>query len=166
MDNKNHILDFLCDDGDMLCDQGGKKMTAKEFAAMIDGAESGRELTEEEEAIAKTSGLVVVFGASDDLMEFHGAIDNERGVYGGGEVYLNADGLLKLPECDLDHEPERCPYYKEAQKKAKLIRAIWCPRDTDFSWCYKTDIPHEVFRVLEDGEHYCLGIVFSVGDLA
>ena len=141
-------------------------MTAKEFAAMIDGADYGRELTAEEEAIAKENGLVVVFGASDDLIEFRGAIDDERGAYEGGEVYLNAGGLLKLPECDIDHEPEQCPYYRAEKKKAKKIRAVFCPAGTDFTWCYKTDIPNEVFRVLEEGEHYCLGIVFSMGDLA
>ena len=32
-------------------------------------------------------------------------------------------------------------------------------------WSYETDIPHETFNIYEDGEVWCVGIVFSVEDL-
>lgn len=138
-------------------------MTAKEIAAKLDGREYGHEITQDEERIAKESGLVVVCGYSDDGVEFYGAVDDEAGCFGGGTIYLNRDGLLHCPDCD--PEWRGCPYYKREKERAKAINAVWCPSDTDFSWVYETDIPHETFRILEDGEHYCLGIVFSVEDL-
>jgi len=52
-------------------------MTAAEFAEMLNGREYGNELTRNEEAMAKEYGLVVAYGASDDLMEFGGAICDE-----------------------------------------------------------------------------------------
>lgn len=138
-------------------------MNAKELARLIDGCDYGHEMTPAQEERAKEDGLVVVFGASDDLMEFRGAIDDEAGVYEGGTVMLDQNGIIRAPGCD--PEFRMCPYYKAAIKHCKKIKAVWCPEDTDFAWDYETDIPHEVFRVLEDGEHYCLGIVFSVEDL-
>lgn len=138
-------------------------MNAKELARLIDGCEYGHEMTPAAVLQAKEDGLVVVFGASDDLMEFRGAINDEVGVYEGGTVMLGKSTLLKKPSCL--GERLSCPYYEEAVRGCKRIKAVWCPKDTDFAWAYETDIPHEVFRVLEDGEHYCLGMVFSVEDL-
>lgn len=138
-------------------------ITAKELAERLDGREYGQELTYEDEKLAESNGLVVVYGASDDLMEIAGAIDDEADVYEGGVVRISRDGVLRAPDCD--PEFRECPYYRAATKHNRKIKAVWCPEGTDFTWVYETDIPHEVFRVLEDGEHYCLGIVFSVNDL-
>ena len=44
-------------------------MTAKELAQRITGRHYMEELSEEEEILANKNGLIVVFGASDDLME-------------------------------------------------------------------------------------------------
>lgn len=139
-------------------------MTKEEFAAGLDGVVSyGNELDEYARKTAKESGLVVVYGASDDLMELDGAIRDEASVYGGGTVYLDEDGLLKCPDC----EPElyNCPYYSRAREKAKWIAAVWCGEGRKAAWEYNTEIPHATFRVLDDGELYCVGIVFSVEDL-
>lgn len=55
-------------------------------------------------------------------------------------------------------EDDDCPYYRELKARAAIVEAVW---DNDgYSWTYKTDIPHETFEVLEDGEKYCRGIVF------
>lgn len=139
-------------------------MTAKGLADILDGAKYGFRLTDEIKAQAKHDGLVIVYGASDDLMELRGAINDEVDVYEGGTVYFDDKGLLKFHD-DCGGERELCPYYAAAKKNAKTITAVWCPDGTDFAWMYETDIPHATFRVLEDGEHYCLGIVFSMEDL-
>ena len=62
-------------------------------------------------------------------------------------------------ECDCEH----CGYTDKADKCARL-EAVWCDGD-EYSWTYKTDIPHATFDVMEDGEKFCRGIVFSVNDL-
>lgn len=93
-------------------------MTAKEMAELLNGREYGNEITSDEEKLAKESGLVVVFGYSDDNCEFRGAIDDEVGCYCGGEIHLTKDGIIELPGCGLAYA-DACEYYKAAVKSAK-----------------------------------------------
>lgn len=111
-------------------------MTPNEFVKQyMQDCQYGNELSAEEETIAKENGLVVVFGASDDLCEIRGAEDDEIGCFDGGEAAI-------------------------AGAKVKIN---WCK--DGYSWTYDTDIPHECFDVYEDGEKYCRGIVFSTADV-
>ena len=139
-------------------------MTVEELAEKLDGMEYGLIIPEAIKTQAKLDGLVIIYGASDDLMELRGAINDEVDVYEGGTVYFDDKGLLTFHD-DCGGERELCPYYAAAKKNAKTITAVWRPEGTDFAWMYETDIPHATFRVLEDVEHYCLGIVFSMEDL-
>jgi hypothetical protein len=133
-------------------------MDAKTLAEKLNGREYGAEITKEERREAAAAGLVVVFGASDDLMEFRGVIDDEVGCYGGGSAYLTSDGLLEN-ECASDD----CPHFKKMRDDAYVIEAKW---DCDgYSWVYETSIPHATFEILEDGEKYCRGIVFALSDV-
>jgi hypothetical protein len=111
-------------------------MTLKEFAQMLDGREYLNEITKEEEALAKELGFVVVFGYSDDNAELRGAIDDEIGCFDGG----------KLEHKDL---PD-------------VIYAKWCDAEIKYPWSYKTTIPHETFRIYEDGDYWCVGIVCDI----
>lgn len=111
-------------------------MTLKEFAQMLDGREYGHEITKEEETLAKELGFVVVFGYSDDNAELRGAINDEIGCFDGGV---------------LEHED-----------LPDVIYAKWCDREIDYTWSYKTSIPHETFRIYEDGEYWCIGIVCDI----
>ena len=109
--------------------------------------------------VAKDNNLVIVFGASDDLMEFRGAIYDEVGCYEGGTAFITDGGKLLQNECDNDE----CPYFKLEEQTSLKIKAVW---DKDgYSWIYETDIPHVTFDILEDDEKYCRGIVFSLNDL-
>ena len=45
-------------------------MIINEIADMLDGNKIGEEISEQDEQYAKEKGVVIVFGASDDLMEF------------------------------------------------------------------------------------------------
>lgn len=137
------------------------KFTAETFSKMIDGCEYRKELTEAQRQQAKENGLVVVYGASDDLMEFDGAIYDEMDCYGGGTACLNQEGLLKSPDCDC----EECEYFQSyARQNYRTITSFWC-RGDGYAWTYETDIPHATFEVWDNGERYCRGIVFSVDDL-
>jgi len=135
-------------------------MTKEELAQKLNGREYRSEITREEAKEAKSNNLVVVFGASDDLIEFRGAIDDETDAYEGVTVSIDKNGLLEN-QCD----NEDCPYFADRIAKAAKIEAVWCPPDEDLSWAYKTEIPHATFDVMEDGELYCRGIVFSLDDL-
>lgn len=110
----------------------------------------------------KEAGIVVVYGASDDNMEFEGAISDEVSCYNGGFAYLNTSGML-VNECD-NYE---CPHFDKLKAMAAKIEAIWCEDTTKdgYAWTYKTDIPHVTFDVVEEGEKYCRCIVFRLADV-
>ena len=110
-------------------------MKLREFADLLTDRDYGHEITEEEEALAKELGFVVVFGYSDDNAELRGAIDDEIGCYNGGL---------------LTHK-----------KLRGTILAEWCPEDIDCSWHFSSDMPSEKFYVFEDGDLYCVGIVID-----
>lgn len=126
-------------------------MTKKELAEKLNGKSLDYDFDLELEE-ARQNGLVVVTAASDDLMEFDGAINDEGGCYEGGKVYFDKDGVSQ-----------------DGTPRANVIEALWC-KDTNkdgilATWTYETDIPHETFELWEDEELYCIGIVFSIEDL-
>ena len=142
-------------------------MTPKVLADALNGVEysatihlHGSDLMK----LAKGSGLVVAYGFSDDLLEFDGALYDEFGCYGGGTALVDADGLL--PEFGSASEDEdACRRYFERKPKARAIEAIWDGNADGYAWTLKTDIPHEVFAIVEDGEPFSRGIVFSLSSL-
>lgn len=133
-------------------------MTPAEAATNLNASKYGEEGSAKFFREMNDAGLVAVFGASDDLMEFRGAIDDEIGAYNGTTAYLTSSGLLQN-----DCENDNCPHFKKLKKAAATIRAIW--DSGGFSWRYETEIPHEKFVVNEDGEGYCEGIVFALADV-
>ena len=70
-------------------------MTSKELAEKLNGTEYAgynifsKEILQE----AKENGLVIVYGASDDLMEFEGAFEGEGNCIDGGTVYFDLNGV-------------------------------------------------------------------------
>lgn len=138
-------------------------MTAKQAAQEINGREIGDETADELESAMKAAGLVAAFGASDDLLELRGAIYDEVGAYKGTTVLLDESGLITR-QCDNKDCPHEKMRMAAAKKSAKKIEAVWCPKNPDCSWLIKTDIPHETFDVMEDGELYCRGVVFKLAD--
>lgn len=117
----------------------------KEFAKKLNGI-GYNGVTEEQEQEAKELGIVIVHGASDDLMEFRGAMYDEFDCYDGGTCYINEDGEL------FDEE--------YANMDSPSIEAVWCDKENGWTWSYKTDIPHATFEMTDGDEKYCLGIVF------
>lgn len=135
-------------------------MTKESLALLLNKRQYRNEITKEEEKIAKESGLIVIFGYSDDNIEFRGVIHDEVGCYGiHRKIYFNQKEIVGY------HDEEcECKYcgFEEAVKKSECVDAIW---DKDgYSWQYNTDLPHSTFEILEDDEAYCKGIVIDVRD--
>jgi hypothetical protein len=132
-----------------------------EIAASINGNQYRAEVSKEIEVQAKAAGVVIVFGASDDLMEFRGAISDEVGAYDGGTGYVTREGLLQN-EC----EDEDCPHFNKIKQATAKIEAFWDDNVSgdDFTWTYKTAIPHATFEIFDEGDKYCRGIVFNLAD--
>ena len=137
-------------------------MTKEQLAEKLNGRHYSCEITPNEAIEAKASGLVVIFGYSDDNIELEGAIHDEIGLYGGGELKIHSNGVLeKHQHCECEH----CGYQEKANKCAS-IQAIWGNSTSDkYAWSFDTNIPHATFEVFEDGELWAQGIVISVGDL-
>lgn len=92
----------------------------------------------------RLSRTVVVYGASDDLVEFEGAICDEIGA--GEKIFLSKEGIV-----------DNSPYW---------IEPVWCGAGSSATWTYETNIPGVVrFMIMEDDEAYCEGIAFSLDDL-
>ena len=90
-------------------------MTKKELAEKLNGTEytGSRIFSEEILQEAKESGLVIVYGVSDDLMEFEGAFEDEGGCFCGGTVYFDLNGVSQ-----------------DEKEKKYSIYAKWC-KDVD-----------------------------------
>lgn len=136
-------------------------MTLKEWAARLNGRQYTKEVSCAEEIQAKDDGVIVVFGASDDLMEFRGALRDEVSAYKGVTVRLTPD--FKLFDCD--ENMDTLKYNAAEIESMPNITAVWLPENEHGEpkalWLYKTDIPHEQFEILDDDCVYCYGIVFN-----
>lgn len=139
-------------------------MTKEKLAAQLSGIQypAHRNITKDHIEAAKASGLVIVYGASDDLMEFEGAIRDEFGCYSGGTALVDAKGLL--PDRENIEEDDELELFFKRKALAMKIEALWC-REDGYCWTYSTDIPHATFDVLDGEDHYCRGIVFALADL-
>lgn len=140
------------------------KITKEQMAERLNGREYGEEITREECQIAKASGLLVIFGYSDDNAEMRGVFDDEVGCYDGGKFRITEKCVLSEPS-DEDREVlEKFNVLDAVLKCGAEVEAVW---DKDgYSWTYKTAVPHATFEIVEDGEKYCRGIVIAVSDLA
>lgn len=137
-------------------------MTKEKFAALLNGREIGNEISSEESELAKAHGLVVIYGASDDLTEFTGAIHDEYGAYDSTTHKLDRKGVL--PDRDTIDDDEELKDFFKREPKAATIDALWC-KEGDYSWTFKTKIPHATFEIVEDGKPYCRGIVIKLESL-
>lgn len=142
-------------------------MTPKDIAERLDGIEyDGRTFYSKVDVIAadaKQHGIVIVYGASDDLMEFEGAFRDELGA--PCEAKIGIAGPAQ-PWEEVDHEDiNKAREYFERERDARWpIESLWC-KEPGISWTFETDIPHETFNIMEDGEVFCRGIAFSLNDL-
>jgi hypothetical protein len=118
-------------------------------------------------ALAKEHGIVIVFGASDDLVELRGAIHDELGAFDGTTFKVDEKGVIPKFENIDSGDKDALEDYFRRKNGGRGIEAIWAPKYLpETSWVYKTDIPHTVFNVIEHGDVYCVGIIFKLEDLA
>lgn len=120
----------------------------------------------------KESGLIIIFGASDDLVELRGSIYDEIDAYEGTH-FIIATHRTEIPvDGDEDEETyknatafEVMHIAEESTIKNNRFEAVWSPENPDCSWLIKTDLPHSTFDIMEYGELYCRGIVIDASIL-
>lgn len=140
-------------------------MDIESVAAALDGREYREEVRPGEEAAWKAAGIVVAYGASDDLLELRGAICEELDA---GSVLLHCGGVLD--------EDTRAEYgrggWERARKRAAMVTADWCPPVPDLRWSVRItradggEVPSARFQIQEDGRPFCRGVVFRLDDLS
>ena len=133
-------------------------MTKEELAKVLNGREYRKEITKDEEQLAEESGLVVVFGASDDLTEFRGAINDETGGNNGKLIPITKKGLFES-KCTND----RCPYCAKILEGIPKIKVFW--NKDGYCWKYEAPYPVAGFDIVEGDQKYCRGIVFDINNL-
>jgi hypothetical protein len=140
-------------------------MTHEQLAAALNGREIGEEITREEAATAKTNCLAVAFGYSDDNLELRGYFDDELDCYYGGEWKIGEDGCLeKKNERDEMKLRDAREYIAKEKTALNTLKAKWNDKGNP-CWQISIDCPHSTFNVMEDGEVFCVGIVFAIADL-
>ena len=130
-------------------------MTKEEAAEYLNGREYRNEVDRDFERRLKESGLLAVMGASDDIMCVYGVTNDE--FY--GPQYLNYKGVA-YNEC----EDNDCPYYHKIKDTYPLIIPIW-PNEECFQFKLSQNIPYSTFKIMEDDEVYCIGMVIDTADL-
>jgi hypothetical protein len=140
-------------------------MTVKEWAEKISGIEyPAGELQKLNKEMA-ADGVIAAYGDSDDLLEFRGAIDDEISALEGvaAKLFRRADGTADLLE---NMEKNQTHEFNRAQiDQMSVVKAAWCPEEPEASWLIETEIPHEKFDIMEDGELFCRGAVFHIDDV-
>lgn len=124
-------------------------MTKEEFAALLNGRQYREEMTKEEEKLAKELGFLVFFGASDDLLEVRGLVEDEYGAYNGTTVCINPDGTITKAPND---------------SRSAIVRADWSPKGLDVSWLISC-ATSSTFNIMEDDDLYCIGVVVDINEL-
>jgi hypothetical protein len=142
-------------------------MTKEELAAHLDGRMYPHRFAPTVIAEATASRLVVITGASDDIMSFEGAIDDELGACDGTTARITPAGLLPdWDSVDRDDKAAVKSYFEMERAGVVEVHAVWSPKDEPtLSWRFATDLPHATFELLEDDEVYCRGIVISMADV-
>ena len=123
-------------------------ISLKEFAAMLHGRDCQPNLSPEELLLAKHRGFVVVYGDSDDRVEFEGAIREEG--HTNPFTKNSPAGVLVLSEKGALLEEDSVLYAEYIKENRNVITVFYCSKD-GLNWVFETDIPHETFLTYDGG---------------
>jgi len=139
-------------------------MNALDLANKLDGC---TDISKADEQLAKDNDLVIVYGYSDDNIEVAGAIREEIGAYGGGEVLFHKGEVLT--ECD--NPCDHCQN-EDLKNVAQRVTAHWSEESQgkEYSWVMEADssiiaYPFDMRENAEDDEYFCKGLVFDLGQI-
>ena len=163
-----------------------KTLTKEELAARLDGMEYRNSIPKDLLEAAKKNNLVIIHGASDDIVSFSGAITDEDYASDGGVIHFSRKGIPKN-DCDNDE----CPYYAAWLKRAivsgevREIKIFWCGQCQNETmdslaynmlgkptWCYDCEniagqfVTFDMFDTDGDErEYYCRCVVIDLDEI-
>lgn len=141
--------------------------TIMELATDLHWREYRSEITHEESEYCKWKNWLVIFWASDDLLEFRWAINDEVWAWNWTKVYLWKEKIIDIwylddqfQEADIDDDIHKL-IMDTIKKEWIKIEAI--ADDPNYQFFIKTDFQNSAeFEILEDGEKYCRGLVLDL----
>ena len=154
--------------------------TIEDLAKLLDGNEYRDELYNEYGIdiydLCEQKKWVIVFGASDDLIEFEGFISDEDGAWDGtlmkfvtpGEFYLEDedDETYKKAKDYMFHRISKDELKEIKNKDYKdtcIIEMLWDPKEIDASWQVNIKgAPFAKFNVMEDENIYCKAAIIDL----
>ena len=131
-------------------------LTKEQMARSISGNQYLQEISPLDRIIAKNSGLLIIYGASDDITVFDGVIMDEAGAYDGENHKILSNGDI-FNRDDL-HDQIVSKGYRVPQTKIN-VTAEFAPDDVECTWRITTDVPFAPFNIFEDDDLYCIGAV-------
>jgi hypothetical protein len=140
-------------------------MTVREWAEKISGFEYPADELDNLNKEMAADGIIIAFGASDDLLEFRGVIYDEVGAREGMEVRISSRGKGTAFIFDEEENKDSAEFNRKEIEQMQKIKTRWEPEDIDASWKIETEIPHETFDIMEEGELFCRGVVYHVNDI-
>lgn len=139
-------------------------MKRTELARILNGCE--RPISKDLAAQAARAGLVILAGP---FAHFDGAIEGTADLLGddgnsaSGTVYFDAKGILpNYDDIDTRDEVEARAFFDRKRLAASVD--VICHKEGRYRWTFSTAIPNSTFEMLDDGQPYCKGIVFSLAD--
>lgn len=137
-------------------------MNKEQLAEILNGRTYGDEIAPEEIKQARKDGLLVVYGVSDDLVEFDGLFGDEIGAFNGTEFAIDEIGVMPRWE-DVSDDEDHAEQYFKRKGQGKKVKAIW--GGSAAAWTFETEIPHAKFTITDEGEPFCIGMVIERKDL-
>ena len=130
-------------------------MNIKEFANNLGTRPMGDEVPYHMVCEAQRLNYLVIFGASDDLVEICGKHHYEFDAFRPMTLYVTKHRVYSADEI---HPAHAKPIHVEYSEPTANHPALWK---------FKTDIPHATFDVVEEGETgiFCRGIVIDAETL-
>jgi hypothetical protein len=125
-------------------------ITLKEFAAMLHGRDRQPHLSPDERLLAEQKGYVIVYGDSDDRVEFEGAIKEEG--YTNPLLRDCPAGVLALSENGTLLDEDSALYIECIAENRNIINVFYCSKD-GLNWAFESSIPHETFLTYDGGYH-------------
>lgn len=130
-------------------------MTIQEFAKQLGTRPMGDEVPYHLVCESQRLNYLVIFGASDDLVEICGKHHYEFDAFRPTTLYVTKNRVYSADE---NHPASAKAIYAEYSAPTTQNPALWK---------FSTDIPHATFDIVEDGEPgiFCRGIVIDVNAL-
>lgn len=122
-------------------------ITAKELQVKMHGGQY-YDTASKYADIADKSGLIIIEGASDDLVNCFGVIGGSLEVGHGSHFYVSSQG-----------------YIATRNRKFEDSNRVNVIQGGDFYWSYKSKIPHLTFDTYECGKPWCRGLIIDIKDL-